>query len=77
MDSEKENGEIETFAIERLDVHTLSEKLNTVFEKLNCAGNLNVAFGFLLKSEEDGTCRYYCALKNNPLMERSKIVGSK
>ena len=44
-----------------LDAHTSSQKLDTVFEKLKCAAKMNVAFGFVLKNIEDGSCRYYYA----------------
>ena len=42
------------FAMELLDALFLSQKLDTVFEKLNCAEKLNVAFGLLLKNEKMG-----------------------
>ena len=41
--------------MEILDVHTLSQKLGTVFKKLNYAAELNVEFGLVLKGVEDGT----------------------
>ena len=47
VDSKIENGRNRVFtsAIEKLDSHTFSQKLNTVFEKLKCAAKLNVAYG--------------------------------
>ena len=74
-----ENGRhrISIFAMEIMDAHTLSKKLDTVFEKLKCAAKLSIAFGFVLKNVEDGACRYYYAHENNTVMERSKLVATK
>ena len=57
VDSKMENlrHRVFIFAMEILDAHTLSRKLYKVFEKLNCAAKLNVAFGFVLKTVEVGT----------------------
>ena len=62
--------------MEILDAHTLSQKLDTVFEKLKCAAKLNIAFGCVLTNVEDGFCRYYYAHENT-LTERSKLVATK
>ena len=35
---------------------------------------VNLAFGFVLKKVEDGSCRYFYAHENNTPMERSKLV---
>ena len=61
LDSELENGRhrVFHFAMEILDAHILSQKLDTVLKVLKCAANLNFAFGFVLKNIELGTCRYY------------------
>ena len=48
-----------------------------MFDKFKCEAKLNVAFGFVLKTVEDGTCRYYYPHENNRLMERSKFVVTK
>ena len=79
VDSELENGRhiVVIFAMEILDAHILSQKLDTVFEKLKCAAKWNVAFGFVLKNVEEGTCRYNYAHENNTEMERSKLVATK
>ena len=63
--------------MEILDAHTLSQNLDTVLEKLKCAAKLNVAFGFVLKNVEDGSCRYYYAHENNAFMERLKCMATK
>ena len=60
-----------------LDAHTLTKKLDTVFQKFNCAVMLNVAFGFVFNKLEERICRYYYAHENNTLMERSKLVATK
>ena len=71
VDSEMENGghRFFIFAMEKLDAHILSLKLDTVFGNLKCAAKLNVAFGFVHKIVEDGFCRYYYAHENNTLMD--------
>ena len=78
-DSEVENGRqrVFIFAMDILDAHTLSQKLDTLLEKLEYAAKLNAAFGFVLKNVEDGTCWYYYAHENNTFMERSKLVATK
>ena len=77
--SEMKNGRhrVFSFGTEKLDARTLSQKLDTVFVKLKCAGKLNVAFGFVLKNAEDGTCPYFYAHENDTLMEWSKFVATK
>ena len=61
-------------AMNILDTHTLSQKLDKVFKKLECVAKLNVAFGFVLKNVDDGIFRFYYAHEKNFLMERSKLV---
>ena len=77
-DAEMESGRhrVFNFAMEILDAHTLSQKPDTVFEKLRCTAKLNVAFGFVLKKVDDRTCRHYYAHENNILMELSKLVAT-
>ena len=79
VDFEMENRRhwVFIFAMDILDAHTLSQKLDTVSEKLKCGAKLNVAIGFALKNVEDGTCRYLYAHENNSLMEWSKHVAVK
>ena len=63
IDSELENGRhrIYNFALHSLDSKYLLQKRDVVLDSLNCAAKLNVAFGFVLKDVEDGSCRYYNA----------------
>ena len=78
VDSEMENGgqKIFTFAMEILDAHTSSQKLDSVREAQVCS-KVEVALGFVLKNVEDGTCRSYYAHENNNLMERWKLMATK
>ena len=51
-----------------------NQKLDLIFKGLKCAAKVNLAFGFVLKNVEDGSCRYFHAHENNTVMERSKLV---
>ena len=75
VDSEMENGRhrVFKFAMEILDAHILSQKLDTMFEKLDCAAKFIAAFGSVLMNVENGAGRYYYADENNTLMERSQL----
>ena len=79
LDSETQNGgqRVFSFARDKLEAHTLSRKLNIVYEKLKCALMLNVAFVFVLKNLEDGTCQNCYAHENSILMAQSMIVSTK
>ena len=48
--------------------------MDLVFKGLNCAAKVNLAFGFVLKNVEDGSCRSFYAHKNNTVLERSELV---
>ena len=52
----------------------INQKLDLVFKGLKCTAKVTLAFGFVLKNVEDGSCRYFNALENNTVMERSKLV---
>ena len=58
VDSHKKNGRhrVLIFAVDLLVAHTLSLKLDTVFEKLKCEAKLNIAFGFVLENIEGWSC---------------------
>ena len=62
------------FAMSTFDNSLINKKLDLVFKGLECAAKVNLAFGFVLKNVEDGSCRYFYAHENNTLMERSKLV---
>ena len=59
MDKKMENGRHWLFNFIRDTPMFLLEKLNIVFDSLNCAAKLNDAFRFVLTNVEDGFCRYY------------------
>ena len=75
-DTEMENGRHRVFNFAKSSFHMslLNDKLDYVFKKLKCAAKENLAFGFLLKNVEDGSCRYFYAHENNTIMERAKLV---
>ena len=52
----------------------LNNKLDYVFKELKCAAKVNIAFGFVLKNNEDGMCRYFYAHEYNTVLEKSKLV---
>ena len=78
-DSELEKGRhrVFIFAISTFDNSLSNEKPDLVFNGLKCAAKVDVAFEFVLKNVEDGSCRCFCAHENNTLMERSKLVYTK
>ena len=55
-DTEKENGRHSNFnfAMSFFDISLLNDKLDYVFQELNCAAKVNFAFGFVLRNIEDG-----------------------
>ena len=75
MDTEMENGRhrVFKFAKSSFDMSLLNDKLDYVFKELKCAAKVNLAFGFVLKNFEDGSCRCFYAQKNNTVMEKSKL----
>ena len=56
------------------DNFLIIKKLDLVFKGFKCAAKVNLAFGFVLKNVEEGSCRYFYAHENNTVMERSKPV---
>ena len=76
VDSELERGRhrVFNFAMSTFDNSLIIMKLELVVNGLKCAAKVNLAFGFVLKNVEDGSCRYFYAHENNTLMERSKLV---
>ena len=76
VDSELEKGRhcVFSFAMSSSNNSYLNKKLVLTFNQLKCAAKLNLAFGFVLKVIDDGTCRYIYAHENNTAVERSKLV---
>ena len=68
VDSEMKNGRhrVYNFARDTLALKYLLEKLDVVFDSLNCVAKVNVALGFVLRNVEDESCRYYYAHKLIP-----------
>ena len=77
-DSEFDNRRqlVFNFAMNLMDAHTLSQKLDTLFEKPKFAAKLNVASGFVLKIVKDGVCREYYAHEIKTLKERSEFYAT-
>ena len=59
VDSELEKGRhrVFNFAMSTFDNSLIIKKLNLVLKGLECAAKVNLAFGFVLKNVEDGSCR--------------------
>ena len=71
---ENRSHRVFNFAMDTVDLNYLLEKLDVVFDSLNCAAKLKVAFGFVLENVEDGSCRYSYAHDNTTLLEGSKLL---
>ena len=78
VDSELKKGRHRdfNFAMSTFDNFLINKKLVLVFKGLNCAAKVNLAFGFFLKNDDDGSCRFFYAHENNTFMERSKLVST-
>ena len=76
VDSELERTrhKVLNYAVETLNVTIVNEKLDHFFNNLKCAAKVNLAFGFILKTIEDGRFRYFYAHGDNTLLDRSKLV---
>ena len=61
------------FAFVSLNPPLLIENLDVVFDCLKFAAELNVAFGFVFKNVDYGSCRFY-AHENNTLIDRPNLV---
>ena len=66
-DTEMENGRHKTFNFHfsNLDLNLVNEKLDQVFEKLDCAAKINIALRFVLRNIKTGDYLYFYAHKNN------------
>ena len=76
VDSELEKGRhrVFIFAMSTFDNSLINGNLDLVFKGLKGAAKVNLAFGFVLKNFEGGSCRCFYAHENSTLMERSKLV---
>ena len=79
VDSELVRGRqhVFNFASNRIDSSFLTDKLQHVYENLQCAAKINMALGFVLRNVEDGKYRYFYAHENNLLVERSQLIANK
>ena len=75
-DTEMENGRhrVLNFAMSSFVMSLLDVKLDYVFKELQFAAKVNLAFGFVLKNNENRMCRYFYAHDSNTFMEKSKFV---
>ena len=71
---ERARQKVCNYAVETLNETIVNEKLDHFFNNLNCAAKVNLAFGFILKTIEDGVFRYFYANENSTLPHRSKLV---
>ena len=76
VDSEFEKGRdgVSIFTMSNFDNFLNNKKLDLVFKGLTCAAKVYLAFVFVLKNVEDGSCRHFYAHENNKVMKRSKLV---
>ena len=78
VDTDMTNGRHEVFNFEtsKLDTKMVNVKLEEVFNKLNFAGKINIAMGFVLRTIETGEYVDY-AHENNYLFEKSHLLCTK
>ena len=62
------------FAMSSFDISLTNDKMDYAFIQLKCAAKVNLAFRFVLKNIEDGSCRYFYAHDKNTVKESSKLV---
>ena len=60
-DPELEKGKhrVLNFAMSIFDTSLIDKKLDLLSKGLKCAAKVNLAFGFVLKNVEDGSCLYF------------------
>ena len=78
-DTDMENGrhKVLNFQLSKLDPNLVNEELDQVFEKLDCAAEINIALGFVLRNIETGEYRYFYPLENNTLFDKSILLCTK
>ena len=78
-DTEMENGRLKVFnfQLSKLDPNLVNEKLDQVFEKLDCAAKINIALGFVFRNIETSKYRYFYAHENNTLFDKSILLCTK
>ena len=58
-----------SYAVETLNQTIVNKKLDQFFTNSKCEANVNLAFGFILKSIEYGGFRYFYAHENKNLLD--------
>ena len=76
-DSEFVRGKQHVFIFASTNPCFLKKKLQHVFENSLCAAKVNLAHGFVLRNVEDGKYRYFYALENSLILERSQLIAKK
>ena len=51
----------------------INEKVEHVYRQLKYAAKVNLAFKFVLRNLENGTCSYFYAHQNFTIMDKSKL----
>ena len=76
VDSELQRARRKVFnyAVETVNETIVKEKHDHFFNNLKYAAKVNLAFGFISKTIEDGGFRYFFSRENNTLLDRSKLV---
>ena len=76
VDSELERARhrVFSYAAETLNETIVNEKLDHFFNILKCPATVDLAFGFIWKTIEDGGFRYFYPHETNTLLDRSKLV---
>ena len=75
VDSQLEKGRhrVLNFAMSTFYNSSINKKLDSRFKGINCAAKVNLAFGFVHKSVQDRSWRYFYAHENDTVMERLKL----
>ena len=78
-DTEMENclHEVFSFQLSKLDPNLVNEKLDQVFEKIDCAAKINIALGFVLRFKETNEYCFFYAHENNTHFDKSTLLCTK
>ena len=76
LELERARHKVLNYAVETLNGTIVNEKLDLFFNNLKCAAKMNLSFGFILKTIENGGFRYFYAHENNILLDLSKLVST-
>ena len=78
-DTKMENGrhKVFNFQLSKQDHNLVNEKLDQVFEKLDCSAKINIALGFVLRNIEMSKYGYFYTHENNTLFDKSVLLCTK